>query len=866
MRNYRLLSVFLILLLAMQSFVFVSAEESETVLTAASAEAEAVAAYLLGADYFKGDKVTRAEFTGALVKSFAIGTDVSFEKVYDDVSETNPYAREITAAYRAGIISPASKFEPDSPLLYEQAIKMVVVAIGYGNVGEYYGGYPSGYLKAANSIKLLKNVGSTDGVMTPADVMELLYNLLTSNVQFTGIVDDTVRYERGSEDYMYSIHGLTMAEGVVTATKYNSYRPGSAIIGDGFLEVEGVPYKCDITNPDMLGLNVCIYYDKYNNARIIIPADNEEITFGGDDIASFDGAKISYYNEGGKIKTETVTGASVVYNGRVKSGFDLSDIKGDYVTVRLVNNDEDRAFEYMFVYDFTYLYADLVDTRANSVSDSNGSVYLFESEEYDTEELVYSALGEQLEFADIKTGDLLSVAMSADNALATVYKCGTTVSGTITAMSDEYVEIDGTEYKLSGYASANYGASLVPGSDGMYIIGRADDVVVVNAQAAVMEYGYLIDAVINEGLESSVMIKVYTDEGEIEIYSADKVFYDGSRTYVRSEEILEPLTVNGEIAPQFIRYRTDAEGEKIVNIDLAETEFEFESEPASEKDTLRKYTFRDSSGAEVTSFNYRSSGKSCSPYFNVDGTVIFSVPKDDKIKTADKSQFSVASSDALSNNRNYTFSVYDLNEQGTAGAIVLKGQRVSPRQQFIIESALRGLLPDGGEGYVLHTYGNRAYNTYYLREEDVEGFGKIPSGGDIVEFSAGSDGIISEIVLVFDASGDVPVPNTSATNEVRFENPTNNSYYYGALYSRGTAYGYISKTTDGNGSFVYSFDKLMNLKLNTTNMAVINKKRNEVRPITLKELKDYKTHGDGNYYVVAYMSYQSPSAVYVYER
>ena len=59
---------------------------------------------------------------------------------------------------------------------------------------------------------------------------------------------------------------------------------------------------------------------------------------------------------------------------------------------------------------------------------------------------------------------------------------------------------------------------------------------------------------------------------------------------------------------------------------------------------------------------------------------------------------------------------------------------------------------------------------------------------------------------------------------------------------------------------------LLNLKLNTTNMVVINKKRNEVRPITLKELKDYKTHGDGNYYIVAYMSYQSPSAVYVYER
>ena len=49
-------------------------------------------------------------------------------------------------------------------------------------------------------------------------------------------------------------------------------------------------------------------------------------------------------------------------------------------------------------------------------------------------------------------------------------------------------------------------------------------------------------------------------------------------------------------------------------------------------------------------------------------------------------------------------------------------------------------------------------------------------------------------------------------------------------------------------------------------MVLINKRKDEVRPITLKELKDYKTYGDGNYYVVAYMSYQSPNAVYVYER
>lgn len=866
MRNYRLLSVFLILLLVMQSFVFVSAEDAEPVLPEASAEAKVISDYLLGDGFFEGDRVTRAEFTGALVRSFAIGTDAFYENVYADVDEANPYAREIFAAYKAGIVSPANNFEPDSPLLYEQAVKMVVVAIGYGNIGEYYGGYPSGYLKAANSIKLLKNVGSIDGEMSPAGAMELLYNLLTSDLQFTGIVDDTVKYERVGEDYMYSVHGLTMAEGIVTATKYNSYRMGTAIIGDGCLEVEGVSYKCNITTPDMLGLNVCVYYDRQNNVQIIIPTDNEELSFGGDDIASFDRAKISYYNENGRLKSENISGASVVYNGRVKSDFALSDISGDYVTFRLVNNDDDSAFEYVFVYDFKYLYADLVDTRNHSVSDSNGSAYLFDSELHDTETLIYSHDGEALEFADIRSGDLLTVAVSADNALATVYKCGTTVSGTITAISDEDVEIDGNVYKLSGYAMTNYGANLVPGSSGAFITGRANDIVVVNAKASVMQYGYLIDAIIDEGMDNKAMIKLYTAGGEIKIYSADKVFYDGSSTYVRGDKILEPLTLNGEITPQLIKYKTDAEDENIVNIDLADTEFDFDAESANEKDTLRKYSFKDSTGASVTSFNYRSGGKSCSPYFNLDGTVIFSVPLDSEIKSCEESAFTVAGCESLVSNKNYSFDVYDLSDQGSAGVVVLKGEHISDRQNYIVESALRGLLPDEDEGYVLQVYGNRAYTTFYLRNEDVALLGKAPAGGDIIELSADSDNIITDAAPVFDASGNVPVPSTNAPKDIRFENPTNISYYYGALYSKGTTYGYLSKTADGNGGFNYSFDKLINLKLSTTNMVLINEKKNEVRPITLKELKDYKTHGEGNYYVVAYMSYQSPNAVYVYER
>ncbi|UKI35432.1 MAG: hypothetical protein L6V93_14950 [Clostridiales bacterium] len=41
---------------------------------------------------------------------------------------------------------------------------------------------------------------------------------------------------------------------------------------------------------------------------------------------------------------------------------------------------------------------------------------------------------------------------------------------------------------------------------------------------------------------------------------------------------------------------------------------------------------------------------------------------------------------------------------------------------------------------------------------------------------------------------------------------------------------------------------LINIRLNTANIGVINKERDEIRLITPSQLKDYKSFGSGNYF------------------
>ena len=77
--------------------------------------------------------ITRAEFTKIIV--YMLGSDNMTEKItqFEDVSEDHWANANIKTAYDLGIINGFDEktFKPDDPVTYEQALKMVVCALGY---------------------------------------------------------------------------------------------------------------------------------------------------------------------------------------------------------------------------------------------------------------------------------------------------------------------------------------------------------------------------------------------------------------------------------------------------------------------------------------------------------------------------------------------------------------------------------------------------------------------------------------------------------------------------------------------------------------------------------------------------------------
>lgn len=99
--------------------------------------------------------VTRAEMTKMLVLMMGLTPD-STGADFTDVPTDHWANVYISRAVAFGIVNGMGDgtFLPDESITYQQAIKMVVCALGYGVDAEHKGGYPHGYVMTAMDLGL----------------------------------------------------------------------------------------------------------------------------------------------------------------------------------------------------------------------------------------------------------------------------------------------------------------------------------------------------------------------------------------------------------------------------------------------------------------------------------------------------------------------------------------------------------------------------------------------------------------------------------------------------------------------------------------------------------------------------------------
>jgi len=158
--------------------------------------------------------VTRAEMATLLIKAMGLADYAVGKSSFSDMAGhwADPF---VAYASSLGIVAGYADgtFKPDVTVSYDQAITMVIQALGYK--GEYLvGGFPGAFVNQAKALGILDGIVSGAAGANRGDVATLLYNSLTEN--FVRYSTDGVLQMSETDDMMARLGAVEDEKKVIT--------------------------------------------------------------------------------------------------------------------------------------------------------------------------------------------------------------------------------------------------------------------------------------------------------------------------------------------------------------------------------------------------------------------------------------------------------------------------------------------------------------------------------------------------------------------------------------------------------------------------------------------------------------------------
>lgn len=416
--------------------------------------------------------VTRGEFADIAAKllGYDEGDLNNIVTSYYDVPSSYEYAPEIEFLSQIGILSGVDNgmFNPYAHITYQQAIKVMVSLIGYEDLALKEGGWPDGYITIALRNKMLSGV-KLDNPFSRESLYNLVYNTLdiqmrdavTSKVPNNEIIrtGETLRenlmHKNGGEIYHHK--GVVMANSFTYITSPYSSLSDDEVIIENKSVGKTLIYKIGDSNVyDFVGCEIDFFAKETESGYVILSVapsvNNEVIRVDGSDFGQKSGNSVSYKNDAGKNDRITLeNGFKLIYNGtRIVSPQD-SDFNVSDGYIEFVNNDNDKLFEIVMVWEYENAIAESFDgERFNFAFDAlfNNQVSLIvDNDNRNVKMLVYDKNGKRLE--SFQDESVVSIYKDKDGTRYTVIVCDDVLSGKITSISEDELFIDDVEYKMA---------------------------------------------------------------------------------------------------------------------------------------------------------------------------------------------------------------------------------------------------------------------------------------------------------------------------------------------------------------------------------------------------------------------------------
>lgn len=218
----RIFSFIITILLVLNMGVFSVAFANEEMEIANSEAVTVVTGFDIMSYYNDGtfrpdETVTRAEMVAIICRLLYYEKQAKSsvgKTLFKDVSEEHWASGYINVIESLQIATGYGNgdFGPDDKVTYEQAVKMIITALGGGPLGGCEGGYPAGYIKIASDEGILKNIECNVGdAVNRETVATLVFNALEFNIfgytcVWDGTVDFKELYSRKMDETILSLH------------------------------------------------------------------------------------------------------------------------------------------------------------------------------------------------------------------------------------------------------------------------------------------------------------------------------------------------------------------------------------------------------------------------------------------------------------------------------------------------------------------------------------------------------------------------------------------------------------------------------------------------------------------------------------
>lgn len=781
--------------------------------------------------------VTRAEFAKLVSKLNNLdgtGTNVYFS----DVTEENEYYGYIADLVELGFIDGYSgKFRPDEAITYNEASKLLIATLGYSEYAKLNGGYPNGYISLMTVFDI--KIGAGNENISYDKAIELIYEILQCYTYEASASGFSVEYEESDETLLKRVFGIEFSEGTVKASHFGNTEDVE-ILREKNVKVDDEVFSVsiDFNEEAYLGEYVKYFYTEDDEEIVFMSVEDKKEENLVINIADFEkySDNAVYYIENGKEKREVLGNHTLIYNG-LPLTFDVKATleslnKGQIV---LKDSDNDSDFDCVFINDYQNFYVSAKAQNGEKLYNALSGIKELDFNKF--ESIFITKEGNNLTIEDLNSDMSLSVAMSKNGEVVKIIVNTDSVEGCVVGISDEYVTIGDTEYRVDKGFSEEFFGKIAIGADAAFMLDTFENIVYTKSESFRWALAYVIGNIYDSD-NDSLKLRILTEDNDLVVLSFAKTVTIDGKTLKLPEEMKKALS---EIPDNLIQYVKNNDGE-ILKIDTAKN-----IGNEDEKHSLIPVFDEVKQGSLPENITkYR--GKA---FFN-DNTVTFYIPSNGDLTDC----FAKKGAQIIGRGDYTTLSVYYSGEDSSCADVVVKVNDVSKNtvdSVIMVDKISRSVNNDDEVVYSIEGY-RLGQNVIVYTEVDTKTDDLLLCDrGDIIVTKTNALDKIVDIERVYDASEDKLYKFKTVRNNA---NGVPVAWYEEALdweinvdrYSKdiNLSYGVVKKKFDSgiiSLSYKPETEESERVKLSSVKCVIYDSEYDEITIGNYSDILDYESFG-----------------------